>query len=61
VGSAVVDEVSEGGGSNTSPASRSAPLPRDPHYSGACLDPTASDYDCEGRTGNGPRYVVGPI
>lgn len=29
----------------------------DPNYSGACLDPTASDYDCEGGSGNGPYYV----
>ena len=37
----------------------------DPSYVGACLDPTASDYDCAGGEGNGPRYtgpvrVVGP-
>jgi endonuclease YncB( thermonuclease family) len=36
-----------------------------PSYRGACLDPYASDYDCEGGSGNGPRYtgpvrVVGP-
>lgn len=36
-----------------------------PSYAGACLDPTASDYDCSGGSGNGPRYtgrvtVVGP-
>jgi hypothetical protein len=34
-------------------------------YSGACLDPDASDYDCTGGSGNGPYYtgrvqVVGP-
>lgn len=29
----------------------------DPNYSGACLDPTASDYDCEGGSGNGPYYT----
>lgn len=28
-----------------------------PSYEGACLDPDAIDYDCEGGTGNGPRYV----
>lgn len=37
----------------------------DPSYKGACLDPSASDYDCEGGSGNGPEYtgtvtVVGP-
>lgn len=29
----------------------------DPNYEGACLDPTASDYDCEGGEGDGPEYV----
>jgi hypothetical protein len=29
----------------------------DPNYSGACLDPYASDYDCEGGSGNGPDYT----
>jgi membrane protein involved in colicin uptake len=34
-------------------------------YEGACLDPGASDYDCEGGSGDGPLYtgtvtVVGP-
>ena len=36
-----------------------------PSYKGACLDPNASDYDCQGGSGNGPLYtgrveVVGP-
>jgi hypothetical protein len=36
-----------------------------PSYKGACLDPKASDYDCIGGHGNGPKYtgkvrVVGP-
>ena len=36
-----------------------------PSYQGACLDPTASDYDCAGGEGNGPLYtgtvtVIGP-
>jgi hypothetical protein len=36
-----------------------------PSYVGACLDPKASDYDCIGGSGNGPKYtgpvrVVGP-
>ena len=36
-----------------------------PSYTGACLDPSASDYDCAGGSGDGPRYtgtvrVVGP-
>jgi hypothetical protein len=29
----------------------------DPNYGGACLDPSASDYDCEGGSGNGPYYT----
>jgi hypothetical protein len=29
----------------------------DPNYTGACLDPSVSDYDCEGGSGNGPRYT----
>jgi hypothetical protein len=29
----------------------------DPNYLGACLDPYASDYDCEGGSGNGPDYT----
>ena len=33
----------------------------DPNYSGACLDPNASDYDCAGGSGNGPNYVEGPV
>jgi hypothetical protein len=29
----------------------------DPNYEGACLDPSASDYDCEGGSGDGPEYT----
>jgi endonuclease YncB( thermonuclease family) len=32
-----------------------------PSYAGACLDPSASDYDCAGGSGNGPLYVAGPV
>lgn len=32
----------------------------DPNYSGACLDPSASDYDCAGGSGDGPEYT-GPV
>jgi hypothetical protein len=28
-----------------------------PSYKGACLDPNASDYDCEGGSGDGPKYT----
>ena len=49
-------------------AKQPAPAPSGnchPSYKGACLDPTASDYDCAGGSGNGPKYtgpvrVVGP-
>jgi hypothetical protein len=29
----------------------------DPSYEGACLDPSASDYDCQGGSGDGPEYT----
>lgn len=29
----------------------------DPDYEGACLDPNAIDYDCEGGSGDGPEYT----
>jgi hypothetical protein len=32
----------------------------DPNYSGACV-PIASDVDCAGGSGNGPKYVKGPV
>jgi hypothetical protein len=32
----------------------------DPNYEGACLDPNASGYDCEGGSGDGPDYT-GPV
>ena len=32
----------------------------DPNYTGGCV-PIATDVDCEGRGGNGPAYVKGPI
>ena len=32
----------------------------DPNYAGACV-PIASDVDCAGGSGNGPKYVVGPV
>jgi len=28
-----------------------------PNYSGACLNPYASDYDCSGGSGDGPEYT----
>jgi hypothetical protein len=33
----------------------------DPSYPDVCLDPNAVDYDCAGGSGDGPRYVEGPI
>ena len=46
------------------PSAPDRPRPRpgpccDPNYSG-CLDPNASDYDCRGGSGDGPRYT-GPV
>jgi hypothetical protein len=32
----------------------------DPNYNGACLDPSAPDYDCAGGSGDGPEYT-GPV
>jgi len=46
---------------------RAAPTPAQPSgrchpsYTGACLDPSASDYDCAGGRGDGPGFVQGPI
>jgi hypothetical protein len=31
-----------------------------PSYS-KCLDSRATDYDCRGGTGNGPKFVSGPV
>jgi PASTA domain len=33
----------------------------DPSYPDVCLDPNAVDYDCAGGSGDGPKYVEGPI
>jgi hypothetical protein len=33
----------------------------DRNYSGRCLRPNVSDYDCAGGSGNGPWYVRGPF
>jgi hypothetical protein len=33
----------------------------DHNYSGRCLRPNVSDYDCAGGSGNGPYYVRGPF
>lgn len=32
----------------------------DSNYSGACV-PIARDVDCQGKGGNGPAYVQGPV
>ena len=32
-----------------------------PSYTGECLRPGASDYDCAGGSGNGPYYVYGTV
>ncbi len=51
-----------------SPPKAASPAPSKnchPSYKGACLDPSLSDYDCAGGSGDGPGYtgtvrVVGP-
>jgi beta-lactam-binding protein with PASTA domain len=49
--------------STAPPAPPSTAAPRDchPSYPDVCLRPDASDYDCEGGSGNGPYYVSGPL
>jgi hypothetical protein len=50
-----------GGGAAPAPAAKPSPRPAggncDPNYAGACLDPNASDYDCAGGGGDGPKYT----
>jgi hypothetical protein len=49
------------------PSSPTGPAPSHPtsscdsSYSGACLKPNVSDYDCAGGSGDGPYYVQGPV
>lgn len=44
--------------SSPSPSPSPTPSPAcDPNYQGACLDPSALDYDCLGGSGDGPRYT----
>jgi hypothetical protein len=59
---AVVAMLGYDGGADRSPNfSVRAPLEEtrgcDPNYVGACLDPNAYDYDCEGGSGDGPEYT----
>src|SRR5665811_1210244 len=41
-------------------AEEAEPTDCDSSYEGACLDPYAYDYDCEGGSGDGPEYT-GPV
>ena len=43
------------------PSPTAPPRDCDPSYPDACLDPNAEDYDCAGGSGDGPKYVEGPI
>lgn len=52
---ALVEEREQRQAAEAAPAEESSEC--DPNYSGACLDPNASDYDCEGGSGNGPDYT----
>lgn len=45
---------------STPPPTEEARSDCHPSYKGACLDPGASDYDCEGGSGDGPKYT-GPV
>src|SRR5262249_13036698 len=48
-------------GCATYAAQRAAAKPDcDPNYTGACLKPDSSDYDCAGGSGDGPDYT-GPV
>jgi hypothetical protein len=64
---AAVAALALAGGALAADASAAKPAKKKchPSYTGACLDPKASDYDCLGGSGNGPKYtgrvrVVGP-
>jgi hypothetical protein len=52
-----------GGAATPAPARQAKPSPRpaagncDPNYAGACMDPNASDYDCAGGGGDGPKFT----
>ena len=58
-----ITDASFCGGTPTTPTTPPQPPPPppssscDPNYSGACLDPNASDYDCAGGSGDGPEYT----
>jgi hypothetical protein len=58
-GSTLNTDPANCGDQNTTPTSPSDDC--DPSYKGVCLDASASDYDCEGGSGDGPEYVQGPI
>ena len=46
-----------GGTASQSAASAAAQRKCHPSYKLKCLDPRASDYDCVGGSGNGPKYT----
>jgi hypothetical protein len=53
LGPSATDVCSDaGGGDDAAPGDDC-----DPNYAGACLDPNAVDYDCDGGTGDGPDYT----
>lgn len=60
-----VHDVTPVGSGPDTPAPSEEPLAEpaeqcDSSYQGACLDPAASDYDCDGGSGDGP-YYTGPV
>jgi hypothetical protein len=42
---------------DSTPAAASTGRKCDANYAGACLDPDATDYDCEGGIGDGPGHT----
>jgi hypothetical protein len=57
VADSVSIDCSSASANNPAPAPAPAQTKCDPNYSGACLDPTSSDYDCVGGSGDGPDYT----
>ena len=47
-------------GAGALPTSQQQDPQCDSNYSGACV-PIARDVDCQGKGGNGPAYVQGPV
>jgi hypothetical protein len=57
VGTSDDDACSDVGTDDDAPESSGSNAGCDPNYAGACLDPSSTDYDCEGGSGDGPDYT----